>query len=120
MLHTLLTFVYTLGMDYSLLPVCVSHYLQVDIEGHERFAFRRCDALLDAFYVPFIFMEWQVMLLTRNRQSEDWKLIDDLVEHLRRRGYTPFDARTRVPQRIGAWNTWAPDILWKHKLAAFN
>jgi len=89
----------------------------VDIEGYERFAFRRCDALLDAFYVPFIFMEWQII---RNRDSKDWQLIDDLIKHLTRRGYCPFDARTLTSQRFHTWENWPMDILWKHKLAAFK
>ncbi|KAI0243411.1 hypothetical protein LSAT2_015895 [Lamellibrachia satsuma] len=95
--------------------------IKVDIEGYERFAFRRCDRLLDAVYVPFIFMEWQIMgpFFKGGRESANRKLVQELIDHLLLRGYGTYCARSLARLDSIGWNRWPGEILWKHKLAKF-
>ena len=93
---------------------------QIDIEGHERFAFRRCDRLFDVIYVPYIIMEWHILrsfFVTDVYESADRTLVIELINQLVLRGYEAFSARTLQPLKTKVWYGWPSDVLWKHDLA---
>ncbi|KAK2188195.1 hypothetical protein NP493_140g00031 [Ridgeia piscesae] len=115
----------TVYMD-DLTELAVRHFrsrravMKVDIEGHERHAFRMSDRLLDTIYVPYIFMEWQILrafFVTDVHVSADRTLVIELIGHLLKRDYKAYSAVSWASLPAEGWFGWPDDIVWKHELA---
>ncbi len=88
--------------------------MKIDIEGHEARAVPHAQTLLATVYVPYIFMEWEVMA----KENDEYKKegIKILIEFLETYYY---EAYSLSGQKLlnSNWKSWPPDMIWKHKNA---
>jgi len=78
------------------------------------------DRLLDTIYVPYIFMEWQILrafFVTDVHVSADRTLVIELIGHLLKRDYKAYSAVSWASLPAEGWFGWPDDIVWKHELA---
>ena len=91
--------------------------LKLDIQGQEHRAFLHAEALLDAIFVPHIFMEWVIMRafwVTPYHESLDKAIVRRMVARLTGRGYRVFSMVSGKELDIRYWYGWPEDVLWTH------
>ena len=94
--------------------------MKIDIQGYEHHIFRKANQLMDQVYIPYIFMEWILMREfygSEITQSKDKDLVQELVEYLVGRGYSPHSAISHRALPVHMWYSWPEDVYWQHELA---
>jgi hypothetical protein len=86
--------------------------IKVDIEGHEARAIPHAQSLLSSIYVPYIFMEWEVLAKEADEyKTEGIKILIDFLDTY------SFEAHSVSGNKLNNsnWKKWPQDVVWKHR-----
>ena len=124
--------------------------MKIDVEGHEHKAFDKAHELLTAIDISFIYMEWLFMRKYQQPESEDFALVQKVLEMFQEKGFEPYritlkkvetskDTGSRkpvwnIPARNSliphvvdtvklnpeSWKKWPQNILWAKRKPVLN
>ena len=92
--------------------------IKIDIQGYEHLAFQHAQNLLNALFIPCIYMEWTEMKKHQNLNgtpSKDNFHVIAMLKLLYSYQYVPYtlDIDGAMNLRSREWGAWPDDIVWR-------
>ena len=86
--------------------------MKIDVEGHEHKAFDMARQLLTAINISHIYMEWMFMRRYQQPESEDFALVQNVLEMFKQKGFEPYSigiTKKKSGSKSPTWNIPAGD-----------
>ena len=123
--------------------------MKIDVEGHEHKAFDKARELLTAINISHIYMEWMFLRKYQQPESEDFALVQNVLEMFEQKGFEPYSIGTKkkklwkfgskdptwnipagdsyVPYAVNiiklqpeSWKKWPQNVLWAKRRPVFE
>ena len=86
--------------------------MKIDVEGHEHKAFDKARELLTAINISHIYMEWMFLRRYQQPESEDFALVQNVLEMFEQKGFEPYSlniTKKKSGSKNPTWNIPAGD-----------